>query len=94
MVRRGRVVRLNKKGFYEVRRAPKLHVLIDDITEQVAENCNEASGSDGYRTSSVQGAKRPFGRWRGTVITATQHAKNDNAKHDRLLKEINRVRRK
>lgn len=86
--RGGRVVRLKKKGFYEVRRAPRLQILENEIVRSIAAECNEHVDDEGYRTSSVQGKRKPYGRWRATVITATQQAKNDNEKNDRLRKAV------
>ncbi|WKW85076.1 hypothetical protein SEA_HORSERADISH_12 [Gordonia phage Horseradish] len=85
-------VRLNRKGFREIRSAPRLVAKIDKITSGIADRANQNLDEPGYMTSSVEGAARPQGRHRGTVITATQEAKEDNAAHNTLLKEFYRAR--
>ncbi|WNN95740.1 hypothetical protein SEA_FRIBS8_12 [Gordonia phage Fribs8] len=92
----GRVT-LNNRGFRKVRSFPKLVREIDRITGKMADDANsylDDDGSDkkGYQTSSVEGAARPQGRHRGTVITATQEAIEDNAENNRLLKVMMNVR--
>jgi hypothetical protein len=52
----------------------------------IAKAANSESKGDGYKISSQQGAARPQGRWRVTVITANTHAVRDNAKHNRLVR--------
>ncbi|ADX42595.1 hypothetical protein [Gordonia phage GTE2] len=85
-------VRLNRKGFREIRSAPRLVAKIDKITSGIADRANRNLDEPGYKTSSVEGAARPQGRHRGTVITATQEAKEDNAANHTLLKEFYRAR--
>ncbi|QGH76640.1 hypothetical protein PBI_QUASAR_11 [Gordonia phage Quasar] len=85
-------VRLNRKGFREIRSAPKLIHKIDQITGGIADRAN--LDEPGYKTSSQEGAARPQGRHRGTVITATQEAIEDNANNNTLLKEFYRARGK
>lgn len=88
-----RKVKMNRRGFYEVRRAPKLIDMIDGITKKIADEANSMAGLHaGYRTSSRQGKARPQGRWRGTAITADSDAQQDNAENNTLLKAFNRVR--
>ncbi|ANA85717.1 neck protein [Gordonia phage Cozz] len=87
-------VRLNRKGFREIRSAPKLIRKIDKITGGIADRANANLDEPGYKTSSQEGAARPQGRHRGTVITATQEAKEDNANNNTLLKEFYRARGK
>ncbi|AWY05194.1 hypothetical protein SEA_MARGARET_14 [Gordonia phage Margaret] len=85
-------VRLNRRGFREVRSAPGMKAKNDEIARKIADACNEHIEGDGYRTSSVEGAARPYGRHRATVITATAEAQADNAKNHTLLKEFYGVR--
>lgn len=97
MVKKGGRVTLNNRGFRQVRSAPKLVREIDKITSKMADEANsylDDDGSDnrGYQTSSVEGAARPQGRHRGTVITATQEAIEDNAENNRLLKVMMNAR--
>lgn len=82
-------LKLNKKGFYNVRKAPKLVADLEKRAGRIADKSNEDSGlSDGYRTSSVQGKRKPQGRHRTTVITATAAAKRDNATNNRLVRNL------
>lgn len=74
-------VKLNKDGFYALRRDPKVRELEERIAQQIASECG-----DGYKTSSVQGRKDPQGRWRTTVITATRAAAKDNSQNNTLMK--------
>jgi len=71
---------------------------------KVADACNDASAADGAHAAtttdeerrgykvSVEGSK-PLQRrkWRATVITATNPAKADNARHNRLVSEFHRA---
>lgn len=83
-------LKLNKAGFYAVRKAPKVVEKEERMARKIAEKCNRDAGlTDGYRTSSIQGKKKPQGRWRTTVITATAAAQRDNAEHNRLLRNLN-----
>jgi len=85
-------VRLNRAGFRKIRSAPRLVAKIDKITGGIADRANQNLTEPGYMTSSIEGAARPQGRHRGTVITATQEAKEDNASNHTLLKEFYRAR--
>lgn len=42
----------------------------------------------GYDMGSQQGAKRPQGRWRVAVVTATRKAMRDNARNNTLLRAL------
>lgn len=83
-------LKLNIKGFKEIRRAPGVVADLDRRAKNIADAANAEAGlgDEGYRTSSMQGAERPQGRWRDTVITATEAAMGDNAKHNRLVKKM------
>ena len=48
----------------------------------------QRAAGDGYEVSSQQGAARPQGRWRTTVVTATRKAMLDNQRHNTLLKAL------
>jgi len=82
--------KLNNAGFYAIRRAPALVALENQIAKKIADEANRQSGlgDDGYKTSSQQGAKRPQGRWRTTVITASEAAQHDNAKNATLQRSL------
>jgi len=83
-------IRLDHKwdGYYRIRSAPKVRRELERRAKLIADNCNRESGSDGYRTSSMQGARRPYGRWRTTVITATGKAMRHNAATQALIKHL------
>lgn len=88
MARRVRI-EFKSGAFYKLRSEPGVRRDIDGRTRRVADAANSSSGlSDGYRASSQQGARRPQGRWRGTVITATAAAIKDNARNHRLLRSL------
>ena len=79
----------NKEAYYQLRSAPGVRADVERRLAAIAKKANDDSGlADGYRTSSVQGRKKPQGRWRGTVITATAKAIKDNAKTQRLLRSL------
>lgn len=78
----------NNRGFYDVRRMPKLIDMLEGFAEEKAAKANAELGEDGYGTGSQQGARRPQGRWRTSVFTRSEHAKRHNAKHNTLLKVL------
>lgn len=76
-------------GFYKLRSEPGVKKALEEHTADVAVKANRLAGlKDGFKTSSRQGARRPQGRWRTTVITATSQAMRNNAKHNTLLKAL------
>lgn len=76
-------------AFYRLRSEPGVRSMEEKWAAKVAQNANQMSKPGAvYKVSSVQGKKRPQGRWRTTVITATAHAMNDNAKNHTLLKAL------
>ena len=87
----------NRGALYDVRRMPELIVYLDGIATKVAAKANGElhpevdgypEGTEHFRTGSQQGRKKPQGRWRATVVTATEYAKRANAKHNILLKAL------
>lgn len=81
--------KINLDGFYNVRRSPKVVDKLEKMAKAIADKSNSDAGlTDGYRTSSTQGLKKPQGRWRTTVITATAEAQKDNAENNRLLRNL------
>jgi hypothetical protein len=78
----------NHRGFYDVRRMPKLIDMLEDYAEEKADKANAELGEDGFGTGSRQGARRPQGRWRASVFTRSEYAKRHNAKHNTLLKVL------
>lgn len=60
--------------------------------EDIAARCNSAAGiSDGYQAGTEGAGEKQLKRrtWRATVITANWEAVRDNAKHDRLIGNLN-----
>ncbi|QCW22016.1 hypothetical protein SEA_YAKULT_12 [Gordonia phage Yakult] len=85
-------LKINKQGFRAIRSAPGVKAKNDELAQTIAARCNNSTGGDDYRTSSQEGAARPQGRHRATVITATAAAQRDNAAHNTLLREFFGVR--
>lgn len=81
-------LKFHNKGFYNLRRDPGVVKDLERRSGAIAEACNR-DGKGEYKTSSVQGRKRPFGRWRTTVITSEGQSIRDNARHNRLLRNLN-----
>lgn len=81
-------IRWKNGALYKIRSAPKVIDKLEDWAGKVASNANRMGKTDGYKTSSRQGAKRPYGRWRTTVITANAKAMRDNMKHNTLTKAL------
>lgn len=73
----------HNQGFYDLRRAPGVVEDLERRGRAVA-----AAAGDGFELGSQQGAKRPQGRWRVGVVTATPEAMRKSAKHDALLKAL------
>jgi len=76
-------------GLYEMRSLPKLVALLEGVTEKIADRANEQLDEEGYFTGSRQGVRRPYGRWRTSVVTGTGEAMRDDAKNNTLLRELN-----
>lgn len=73
-------------AFYKLRSEPGVQEALEELASAIASRANSmAKTKNGFRTSSQQGARRPQGRWRTTVITATAEAMAKNAKHNTLL---------
>lgn len=68
--------------------APKVRGVDEKWAAKVAATANRMSGTDGYKVSSLAGRRKPQGRWRTTVITATAEAMLDNAKNNTLVKAL------
>ena len=89
----------NMPAFDLVRRLPLLRKELDKRAERLAAACNadfvatheahdpewaEGDSLEGYRTGSWDGKTR----YRATVITATQHAINDNLRDKTLIRHL------
>lgn len=74
--------------WYELRRQQGVRTALERTAKRIANECNRQAGTDEFKVSSQQGAKRNKGRWRTTVITAGRHAARHNAKHQTLIKNM------
>ena len=84
---------LNNSAFYELRRDPAVVKMLEDIANSAADACNSDAASNGYSgaeyaAGSIQGKKKPQGRWFTSVITTNGKAIRDNHENDTLLKNI------
>ena len=84
-------IKWNVKGFYDLRREPGVVRDLESRADRIA-SAARASGDGRYETSSVQGAKRPQGRWRTTVITADAKAQRETARTQHLLRHLDQGR--
>jgi hypothetical protein len=75
-------------AFYKLRSEPGVQKALEAWAADVAAKANSMAKTDGYKTSSRQGARRPQGRWRTTVITANAKAMRNNTKHNTLIKAL------
>jgi hypothetical protein len=73
----------NMKGFHDLRSDPGLVADLEARLERI-----RAAAGEGFESSSRQGASRPEGRWRGTVITATPRAMALNARDNTLIRAL------
>ncbi len=73
---------------YDLRRTPEVREWLEAKSEEVAARANAANNTDGYKTSSRQGARRPQGRWRTTVIASGEAARLE-AHNQVLLRALN-----
>lgn len=81
-------VKLNQSGFHQLRSAPGVKANLEKRAERVASAANATNEEALYESGSQQGAKRPQGRWRATVVTANAAAMASNAKHNTLIKSL------
>ena len=77
----------NPHAFYDIRRDPALIAHEEQVAQGIADRAN-AIGHGTYAVGSRQGARRPQGRWRTSVVTADARAMADNAKHNTLIKAM------
>lgn len=83
-------IQWNKTGFYDLRREPGVVVDLQARAERIAAAASARGGE--YLVGSVQGEKRPQGRWRASVVTADHTAIRKNAKYHTLLGALDRGR--
>ena len=82
-------IKWRNDSLYEMRSLPKLVALLENISGNIADRANEQLDEEGYFTGSRQGARKPYGRWRTSVVTGTGEAMRDDAKNNTLLRELN-----
>lgn len=80
----------NVQGFKQLRREDAVVAYEVECAQKVADAAN-AIGKGTYAVGSRQGAARPQGRWRTSVVTADAKAMAHNAKHQTLLKAMNQA---
>ena len=76
-------IKFHNQGFKELRSAPGV---VSDLEARAARV--QAACGEGYVTGSRQGAARPQGRWRTSVVTGNAEAMRDCAKNNTLLKNL------
>lgn len=80
----------NDNSFYRIRSAPKVIDALENIGRHIVKNANDSLPERrGYRMSSRQGARRPYGRWQVHVYTSSDHAKRSEAVNHTLLQVLN-----
>lgn len=77
----------NPEAFYDLRRDPAVVAMEQEAAQKVADSAN-AMGKGEYAVGSRQGAKRPQGRWRTSVVTANAKAMAENAAHNILIRAM------
>lgn len=77
----------HKDAFYQLRSDPGVVSMLEEKAQRIADTAN-ASGSGTYAVGSRQGARRPQGRWRASVVTADYAAMRDNAKNNTLARAL------
>lgn len=80
-------------AMYRLRSEPGFRAIQESYAAKIAATANRVAKTDQFKTSSQQGARRPQGRWRTTVVTAGTKAKRHNAKHNTLLNATYAARR-
>jgi hypothetical protein len=77
----------NRNGLYQVRSDPALVAEEVAVAERICAEANSI-GKGTYAVGSRQGAKRPQGRWRTTVVTADARAMANNARNNTLIRAM------
>lgn len=77
----------HKEAFYDLRRDSAVVGMLDAKAEQIADRANSL-GKGTYAVGSRQGARRPQGRWRASVVTADYKAQRDQAKNHTLQRAL------
>lgn len=74
-------------AFYEVRRSGPVQAAVNGLAARMA-----SAAGPGFEWSSMQGQKRPQGRWRAIVYPATFAARRRNANENTLVRVMGSVR--
>jgi hypothetical protein len=83
----------SNKAFYDLRRAPKVINELEARGRRVRDAANATmKEKKGYRLSSFQGQRKPYGRWFVQVYTASRHAMYSNAKNNTLIKALEKAK--
>lgn len=81
----------NMDAFYQLRSSRPIQKKLESVAKKVAKAANSSAQLDdnkNYVVGSRQGSRRPAGRWRASVVTASGAAMKDNAKNHRLLRSL------
>lgn len=88
-----RDIKWNNKAFYDLRRDPEVIAELERRGRRVVAAANATlKEGRGYRMSSFQGARKPYGRWFVQVYAASNHAKRSNAKRNTLLRVMDEAK--
>jgi len=96
-------IKFRNVAFYELRRHPNVIRELERRGRQIASQANKTLDENrfinrirdrrvravGYRMSSFQGKRKPYGRWFVQVYTSSNHAKYSEAKHNTLIRVLN-----
>lgn len=83
-------IKFRNAAFYELRRHPNVIRELERRGRQIVDAANATLPEGvGYKMSSFQGKRKPYGRWFVQVYTASNHAKRSAAKHNTLIRVLN-----
>jgi hypothetical protein len=85
-------IKVKDSALYELRRLPKVVDAVERISETIADQANGNVEGEGYKTGSRQGLRKPYGRWRASVVTADAESMADNGKNNTLVRLLNSAR--
>lgn len=84
-------IKFNEESFYKLRSSTKVVSALQNLGEDIVNDANATlDENQGYRMSSRQGQRKPYGRWAVRIVTASDHAKRSNAVHNTLIRLLNR----
>ncbi len=86
-------IKWKDSGFYKIRSAPGVIADLEQRGRRVLDAANDTLAEKrGYRMSSFQGKRKPYGRWFVQVYTSSNHAKRSNAIRNTLLRVQDRAK--